>query len=202
VEAYVIVGRRVYVFQGQATDAESLRAFLEGIDYEERFTSSLYDYSIEAGPAWTAHPATKPWPGFGNRTLAPEADVFQRPAIRFSIVATTVPGGTSVDEWLTTAPVGPSPRVVVRDGAPWCDRSTWTFPETGSPAFTAATIAGQPARLRDHCGVIDAVVVANGRGYLIRMQVDSGENPANALSTFRDIADTIQFGAAAEGPAA
>jgi hypothetical protein len=67
----------------------------------QRFTSTIYPYSIAHPADWTITPASAPWPASAKHDRAEQDDTFSAPdGTDWMITAQTVPRGTTPIAWL------------------------------------------------------------------------------------------------------
>lgn len=159
----------------------------------QRFSSPLYGYSVEAPRGWRFEPATKLWiPVEGQFGEAPMDFVVSRDEqIRLRAGSGVIPEGAAVDDWIA--------RFITHT----------PLPECGPPRDTLELILidGQPGRLRDNCGEVEATVVVGQRVYAFTLWVNQGTSPSlsGGRSVFDQLASTIRLSpedaAGAESPA-
>lgn len=147
----------------------------------QRFTSPLYGYSVEAPQGWRFEPATKPWtPVEGQFGEAPmDFVVSGDEQIALRAGSGLMPAGAAVDDWIA--------RFITHT----------PYPECGPPRDTLEVILidGQPGRLRDNCGEVEATVVVGQRVYAFTLFVNPGTSPGRSggRAVFDQLASTIEL---------
>jgi hypothetical protein len=64
------------------------------------------------------------------------------------------------------------------------------FHEGTTADWTESTVAGRPARLRERCGDVQAVIVVGKTAYVLWL--GTATLPGTTVTTFRSIADTFR----------
>jgi hypothetical protein len=148
------------------------------------FASDLYDYQVAYPATWRSVPATERWTPGQAWDRTPNADRFvspDPPALErvFSVVTTPIDGEEDIDRWIAgSLPERTQFEVHETDGeSGHCavphpgGNGEAAFGDARKHVFVPATIGGQPARVRWNCGVVDAVVFAPDRAYVLALSI-------------------------------
>lgn len=144
------------------------------------FTSSLYGYSLTYSSAVSAYAGQTAWSPGQPWHIRWVADTFEGMWRRFSVVSTGFPEGASVADW------------IARNVAP----GTGPCPDAPVGTWKDGVVAGLTARVRVGRCVVDAVVIADERVYVLSWRTSQpgpDEHGAGLLRSFDHFADTIQF---------
>jgi hypothetical protein len=120
-------------------------------------------------------------------------DVLQRPGGGwFKVLATSVPAGTTIDDWIA-ANVPSRPEFQTNpDGHRFCRFRDLDIEGDPSWSWTDGTIGGQPARLRAACGFVDGVTIVGGQAYIFSSF--TGPSVWGDRAAFHELAGTVGFG--------
>jgi hypothetical protein len=192
-DAVVVVGGRAYNFNmdGQV-DRPTFEAFLATVTFDpasatqpvppltQAFSSARHGYRIGLPAAWTATPASAPWPA-GSEAAGPPDPMLDiatdpgRPGMSLVGVSQPLATGLTSDEWLTA----------YERSAPSMPADCWPAPAL----METSTIDGQAAWIHGGlatCGFTEALVFAGGRVYEF-----SAYFPAGGIPMDRDLFDAL-----------
>jgi hypothetical protein len=174
----------------------TVRLAVDGPIGPQRFVSDLYGYSLLHPAGWDARRSPLRWVGQAPWSSS-KADVLQRPSGGwFKVLATSVPPGTTIDEWVA-ASVSPRPEFQTNaDGHRFCRFRSLDIEGDPSWRWEDGTIGGQPARLRAACGFVDGVTIVGGRAYIFSSF--TGPSLEGDRAAFHELAATVEFGVATD----
>jgi hypothetical protein len=159
-------------------------------------TSSLYGYRVRPQVDATMHGATARWPGAGPWDTAPTADRFESAGQDFTVAVGDVAPETTAAAFVTAH--GMARREFgTPNGETWsCRRGQTMIPGIGVThlRWIERTIAGHPGLVRAACGFVDAVVIVDGRAWVISSFTKLAHGAD--LDAFDAVAETIELPAA------
>jgi hypothetical protein len=174
----------------------TVRLAVDGPIAPQRFVSDIYGYSLLHPARWDARRATIRWVGQAPWSST-KADVLQRPGGGwFKVLATSVPPGTTIDEWIATSVPSRPEFQTNADGHRFCRFRDLDIEGDPSWSWANGTIGGQPARLRAACGFVDGVTIVGGRAYIFSSF--TGPSLWGDLGAFHELAATVEFGVATD----
>lgn len=155
------------------------------------YTSDVYGYRIT--PRYDAVPrlATARWDGSGAWDRAPTADRFMSPGQKFTVVSVEVPRETTVES--VTESLGMDKRrfPLPPDAGPCRSRGSQGVLPRADLRWVEHPIAGRSGLIRAVCGYVDAVVIVDGRAWV--MSSLTSRRPGGNVEAFDEVANTIEF---------
>jgi hypothetical protein len=175
-----------------------LDAFLRSLSLPAKqaatiYTSPAYGYRIQPPTGSTVEPATGPWAAGQAWDMGPAADRFSTAKQRFTVAAIEVEAGTTAADFIEQHRLDRPGEFNLEHTPPYCKHGGTMIPGLTAQvlAWRDSTVAGRAARVRAACGHVDAVVIADGRAWLLSSFTELTIYANEAA--FAAVADTIVF---------